>query len=271
MKKKIVIILLLISSICFAHEWDEDSFNNKKNFQEGVIRAIGVSAPGQEEYKALTAAQIIAQTNLIAKIKGASISSRKIRRNGVIIQDEIYRTIHGLIVGAEPCGEKYYQDKGYAKYCVQISLNGRKGVYDAVFPAIKDYLPKGEFFKSDTTFNSKMAENYDGLIIDVKNFSSFQPAIANRILNEYWRVIYEPSMVFQKILIEKGPVQFATSNGKAKAILSNIGSKNPLYVKAKKINNHTDIVVCDDDADKIYKSNSKSNMLNNARVVFILN
>ena len=58
--------------------------------------------------------------------------------------------------------------------------------------------------------------------------------------------------------------------GKAKALLSSWGSKNPMVVKAVGVYKSTDAEVSSDDAAAIFVHNEKSNFLAEARVVFLL-
>ena len=239
-------------------------------FQNDGIKAIGVSAEGQSKYAALTSAEVIAKRNLVEMIKGVSISSVTHMKNSKITSDIIETRVQGLIVGATSCGKKYFQDKGYAEVCLQIPMHGRGGVFDAIFPVIKEFVPKDELYAPTKKVKQENSKPFDGLIVDVRHQALFQPSIINRILDDNGRVVYEPSMISHKLLIEAGAAQFAITRGKAEAILADSGSVHPLFVKSESIKYQKDAVVSSKDAALIYANNQQSNMLHRARVVFLL-
>ncbi|KPA12033.1 hypothetical protein MHK_007759, partial [Candidatus Magnetomorum sp. HK-1] len=144
------------------------------------------------------------------------------------------------------------------------------GVFDVVYPEIQKSKPKISSYQLNRTIRQEESSIFDGLIVDVRDHQSFQPALINRILDNYGRFVYGPSMISHQLMIDKGPVQFATSRGKAEAILAGFGIKHPLFIKASDIRSYTDVVVSDVDAEKVFVSNKKSRMLHKACVVFIL-
>jgi len=259
-------IIMVLFPVYFVYAQD----TNIDFFQQGAIKAIGISAEGQSKYAAITSAEIIAQRNLIEKIKGVSLSSVTQMKNSKITSDIIQTRVQGLIVGAISCGKKYDEKKGFAEVCLQMPMHGRGGVFDVVYPAIQEFVPKTKPFQSHKAVTSSGKRSFDGLIVDVSHYTSFQPAIVNRILDRYGRVVYEPSMISHQLMMETGPVQFATSKGKAEAILADLGAKNPLFIRSENIQSGTDVVISDNDAENIYAHNQQSNMLHRARVVFLL-
>ena len=52
-------------------------------------------------------------------------------------------------------------------------------------------------------------------------------------------------------------------------ILEGWGSTNPLVVTCTDVRDHTDVVLSQDDAALIYKHDQKSDLLSQARVVFV--
>ena len=263
--KSLIVLLIFPVYLVYAHD------TNLNIFQTGAIKTIGVSEEGQSKYKALTAANIIAQRNLVEKIKGVSLSSVTQMKNAKVTSDIIHTRVQGLIIGARSCGEKYFEDKGYAEVCLQMPLHGHGGVFDVIYPVIQKYVPEKESYRPSTSPVKKhQSREFDGLIVDVRHHSSFQPAIINRILDNHGRMVYEPSMISHQLMIESGPVQFSTSRVKAEAILADMGSVQPLFVSSKSIKSQTDVVVSSNDAERIYSHNQQSNMLHRARVVFLL-
>ena len=112
-------------------------------------------------------------------------------------------------------------------------------------------------------------ERYDGIIIDATGYS-FRPALINRVFTQKGEVLYDPSKVSQKILIEKGCGEYTNSVPKAQSALESRGVKNPLIIKAAGTTNPTDLQVSEDDAVKIFSANQKTGFLADAKVAFVL-
>jgi hypothetical protein len=72
------------------------------------------------------------------------------------------------------------------------------------------------------------------------------------------------------VLVERGCGGFTTDDAKAKAILADWGSKNPMLVKCIGVNQSADAKISLDDAEILFKHNNKTNLLAQARVVFVL-
>lgn len=109
----------------------------------------------------------------------------------------------------------------------------------------------------------------DGIIVDVREFD-FKPALVNRILTENNEVLFDPSKVLNQVLIERGCGGYTTDLQKAKALLESWGSKSPLVLTGKNVQNVTDAVVSTDDASVVFAYDQQYNLLAQARVVFVL-
>jgi hypothetical protein len=112
-------------------------------------------------------------------------------------------------------------------------------------------------------------EKYDCIIIDATEHG-FRPALINRVYTGKGEVLYDPSKISQKILVEKGCGEYANSIPKARSALETRGAKNPLIIKAVGTTNPTDLQVSDDDAVKIFSANQKTPFLTEAKVAFVL-
>ena len=108
--------------------------DSKSSHGEDTIREIGVSESGQDQYKAMTSAKIIAQANLMSTIEGTFIE-RIVQTTGGKKAGEAVRTrVKGTLAGARPCGAVYHADEGYAEVCLEIKLEGKGGLYEAFSP-----------------------------------------------------------------------------------------------------------------------------------------
>ncbi len=276
----------------------------KEIFKKGVIKVVGVSAPGQSEYAARQAAEIIAQAKLVAIVNGMWIEGDNTIEKGKNKENRLRRRINGFLRYAFPCGEEFDPAKGKAKACLKMNLKGEFGLYNALYPVIIDHrvLPKEidgpdnanapdkegsneSSGKSGQAENSGNMENpdgqgvdesvtgagpYDGLIVDVSAFDTFQPAFKNRIVTTKDRIVFKAGDVATRYLNEHGPARFVHDRGKALEVLKEAGCKKPFIVKATDVKRQTDVVVSFDDAFTIATNNGKSAMLNKGRVVYLL-
>lgn len=114
-----------------------------------------------------------------------------------------------------------------------------------------------------------VATPVDGIIVDVRDFD-FKPALVNRILTDKNEVLFDPSKVLNQVLIERGCGGYTTDLQKARALLESWGSKSPMVLKGKTVQNVTDAVVSVEDAATVFAYDQKYNLLAQARVVFVL-
>ena len=128
---------------------------------------------------------------------------------------------------------------------------------------------KSDMAKPEVKAPSELTHPHDGLIIDARSFK-FRPALVNRVLTEKDEVVFEPSKIASTVLVERGCGGFTTDDGKAKALLESWGSKNPMIIKCTDVQKFTDAKISQDDAAAVYVNDQKSNLLAQARVVFIL-
>jgi hypothetical protein len=107
------------------------------------------------------------------------------------------------------------------------------------------------------------------MIIDATG-ENFRPALINRIFTLKGEVLYDPSRVEQKILVEKGCGEYTNSIDKARDALRRRGVRNPMVVKAAGVAGPTDLQVSEEDAVKIFSVNQKTDFLAGAKVAFVL-
>jgi len=278
--------LFLALSLCvifainaFATEWEVIN-NPSEVFQRGYIQVTGISESGQSRYRALRAATVVAQRDLLEIIQGISLYGETTINEGMLISDVINTTVKGLLRGAVKCGEQYDSMDGHAEVCMRVYLKGKNGIYNTILPLLKEAKltppeapafvpPKPTVPTADKLPEMEKLATHDGLIVDVREFM-FKPALINRILTEKGEVIFDPSKIIATVLVERGCGGFTNDLGKARALLSTWGSKNPLSVKAQGVVKSTDVKVDSQSASFIYNSNLKTNFLPEAKVVFVL-
>ena len=312
MKKLIGTLLALLAMFAFIPgvwaEWKSIT-DPVQIFEEGYIQVVGVSEEGQSRYKAMRAATVVAQRDLLEIMEGLRLSGQTTVRDGMLQSDDIRTSISGFLRGAIKCGEKYHNDRRYAEVCMKLHIRGKGGLYDVILPLIKEnkiqrvapalptdyYKPKlipkviGTEIVEETVqkrvpeiggkpatvtetvavVKQVPAVVFDGLIVDVRDFK-FRPALVNTVVTAGDKVVFDPSKILSAILVERGCGGFTTDPGKAKALLESWGSKKPMIIKGVGVVKMTNAKVSPDDAAAIYLSDQKSNLLANAKVVFLL-
>ncbi len=296
--KKIMVLMGLILLMAFpalAQESWQPVTDPVKIFSEGYIQVIGSSEEGQSRYRAIRAATVVAQRDLLEILQGITLYGTTTVKDGMLQSDAIKTTVYGVLKGAVKCGEKYYPERGYAEVCMRLYLRGHGGLYDVILPLLKEerllpppkptYTPKlvpkvmpqkpqapaapAPQQKPQVLTPSQNQNPYDGVIVDVRSFT-FRPALVNRILSQKGEVIFDPSKIVSSVLVERGCGGFTNDEAKAMALLKTWGAKNPLKVKATGVVKLTDVKVSPDAAALIFANNEKTQFLNQARVVFLL-
>ena len=298
MKKSLIIAGLCIGLIsgAFAQDSWQPVTDSNSVFQEGYVQVVGASEEGQSRYRALRAAQVVAQRDLLEALQGLTLTGSTSVADGMLESDEIKTKVEGFLKGAMKCGEKYHADQRYAEVCMRVNIRGRGGVYETLLPLVKEdklikekkpaYQPSpAEITQAAANVEAMAAKTgetkpvvapptelenpHDGLIIDARGFS-FRPALVNRVLTDNEQVVFDPSKILSNVLVERGCGGFTTDDGKAKALLDNWGSKNPMLIKCVDVSNFTEAKISKDDAAAVYVHDQKSNLLAQARVVFVL-
>ena len=301
--------LLLMTGAWAAEGWQSIT-DPVKVFEEGYIQVIGVSEEGQSRFKATRAATVVAQRELLEIMEGLRLYGETTVKDGMLQSDTIRTSVEGIVRGAMKCGEKYHDSRGYAEVCMRVHIRGKGGMYDVILPLIqeKKLMPKESSYykpklipkamteetatpepakpapaeeirkvvkeapqeaKPEVTEPSKLTVVYDGLIVDVRDYQ-FKPALVNTILTDKEEVVFDPSKILSEILVERGCGGFTTDPNKAKALLESWGSRKPMTVKGIGVIKTTNAKVSTDDAAAIYVHDKKSNLLANAKVVFLL-
>ncbi|HMB30801.1 MAG TPA: hypothetical protein VKN82_03140 [Desulfohalobiaceae bacterium] len=111
---------------------------------------------------------------------------------------------------------------------------------------------------------------YTGLIVDAKRVGG-EPALICKIFDKSNKLIYGPSKVFPKIAQEKGMARYVEDLGSAKNCRRIIGD-NPLIVQAQKVRgeNRCDYVIASNKLDLLLRSNPKTKIFKQCRVVIVL-
>ncbi len=265
----------LFASAALAQEQPQTVDSPQAIFEKGYIQVVGQSEAGQTRFKANRSAKVLAQRELVEVIKGLKLIGSTTVSDGMLAADTIQTSIRGFLRNAVVVGEEYYNGEGFSRVTMRLKLRGDDSLYSALSPALQQppvqlALPSLPAFEPRQASAPAVApQKHDGLIVIVEG-TNFKPALANRIITENNEVLFEPSKVQPKLLIERGCGGYTTTPEKAKALLASWGCKNPMTVTCTKVSKGTEAVVSQEDATAIFDQSQKSNMLPEARVVFVL-
>ena len=234
-------------------------------------------SPAQRELMAKRAAVVMAQRSLAEYLEGFALAGDTMVKDGMTQYDLIRSVVAGFIKGSQVVFQEYDRDKETAIAIIKVGLHGPKGFGTAIYEKMKK---DPQLIKSLTEVDGEPAPNYmhkvealdqkyDGLIIDATE-QNFRPALFNRIFSTKGELLYDPSKVSQKILIEQGCGEYTNSVEKAKAALDARGVKNPLVIVASGSTTPSDLQVSEEDAVIIFSANQKGKFLAGARVAFVL-
>jgi len=229
--------------------------------------------PGQRRLTAERAATALAYRQLAEILEGVAVVGDTLVRDAELQYDVVRTAVAGFVKGAQIVYKEWNPQEEVALVIVKVGMSGPRGFGGLMYEKIMgDPNIKKDVLKPEPQFRAKpipLEENYDGLIIDATEVN-FRPALINRIFTLKGDVLYDPSKVSQKVLVEQGCGEYTNSIEKAKAALEKRGVKNPLVVKATGTVSPSDLQVSDEDAVRIYSANQKSNFFASAKVAFVL-
>ncbi|UFS71718.1 hypothetical protein LPW11_05870 [Geomonas sp. RF6] len=233
--------------------------------------------PAQRELGAKRTAEVMAQRSVLEYLNGFAVVGDTLVKDSMQQYDVVRSAVAGTVKGAQVVYKEYSPEKDMAVAIVKLGMHGPKGfatsIYEKIFrdPQLKKKLT--ELNDKPALRYRHKAENlpelYDGLVVDATE-QNFKPALINRIFSSKGELLYDPSKVSQKILVDQGCGEYTSSVEKAKEALSGRGVKNPLVVKATGSLNNADLQLAEGDAVKVYSANQKNDFFAGARVAFVL-
>jgi hypothetical protein len=253
-------------------------------FMNDYILVVGEGLPlaasknsGQKRLTAQRAATADAYRKLAELLDGVAIVGETFVKDAELQYDLVKTAVAGFVKGAQIVMQEYNQQEETALVIMKVGLNGPRSfgalMYEKILSEPKiatAMIPEKPLYKPEPTAVPAVTDVvYDGLIIDATDYS-FRPALINRIFNPKGEVLYDPSKISQKVLVEQGCGEYTNSVDKAKAALGTRGVKTPLIVKATATVSASDLQVSDADAVNIFAANQKSSFLAGAKVAFVL-
>ena len=248
-------------------------------FTDGYIVMEGEGLPardavtlGQRRLTAQRAAEVVAYRNLAQFLDGVAVVGETTTKDMQIRYDTVKTAVSSFIRGAQVIYKDYNDQEGAATVLIKVGMNGPESFGETMYKRLLGDPQASRDLSSAApppVLTPVPVAPYDGVIIDATG-QSFRPALINRIFTLKGEVLYDPSKVTQKILVEEGCGEYTNSIEKAKSALRHRGVNNPLIVKAAGTAGPTDLQVTDDDAAMIFSANQKTSFLTGAKVAFVL-
>lgn len=236
---------------------------------EGAAPADKSLSAVQRRIMALRAAKVVALREVTEIVDGVSVNGETAVSNAALESDVVRTTVQGIVRGAQVIKEAYDPLSGMAVVYVSVPMTGPNGLIGQLLPQVIPLVPQQQMPLFMPPADMIQPKDFDGLILDVRE-KLFKPALINRILTKNGEVVYDPAKVAQEILVERGAAEYTNDIGKARALLNERGSNNPMVVRAAGVVKSTDVEIMPEDAGAVYSSNKASSFLEGAKVVFVL-
>jgi len=280
--KKLLIVFLLCCSVGMAQYGYavapgaviEETEHGAINYSQGIITATGIGAipeyavnAGQARAMAIRAAKTDARRQLVEMVNGITLTSETTMRNRMA--DEVVKeSVSGVIRGSYQVGESKYLSDTSVEVVMAVSMTGISEVVTAAtgFAAV---IPQDAPTTLSTTAVEPSASAITGIIIDARGLG-VRPAMAPKIVDQNNGVVYGPGNYTREYAVTNGVAGYSKSLDNALEDMRVKG--NPLVVKASTVSgaNRTDVVVTSNDVMKINQANAASNVLQDCRVLFLL-
>ncbi len=298
----LLVFCLLWGSTAYSVETGvvQQTENGAIDWLSGEVTAKGIGAPpakavnaAQARAMALRAATVIARRNLLELLRGVQIDSATTVQNFMVNDDTVVSRVQGHLEQARITDTAYMSD-GSVEVTVQVNLRGKlsqtllpqqasqQQTAAAAPPSpqqgpqqlqpvsvppkpSRPAIPDG----SETSVAPRAFGGVTGLVVDARGLGA-RPAMSPRILDEDGREVYGSSFVGREYAIQQGMAGYAKNPAQASA--SDRVAGNPLQVKARSVSGQakTDIVVSNEDAERIRQVAANSEVLQQCRVMIVL-
>lgn len=265
----VFLIAFAFASWAGVAEMPEETVDPGQAFISGAVTARGEGAApdgsmseARKRMLAMRAAKTVALREAAEMLAGVSVTGETTVKNAMAVSDAVRTSVRGLVKGAQVVKEVYDPVLGAAAVYVSVPMPGIAG-------SLIPHLSGGAGLPVFKPLAAGAGGAFDGLIIDARA-AEFKPALMNRIVTKGGEAVYDPSRVAGKIIAERGAAGYTNDIGKARSILAERGSVNPLLVKASGASSATDVELGPEDASAVFHSNQSGRYLEAARVVFVL-
>lgn len=258
-----------------AINWDKGA--------ESDVTAIGIGLPpdnagARGNVLARRAAIVDAQRNLAEIMQGVQIDSETILENLSVTSDIVRSKVSGLIQGARIIDEGMNPDGSYFVKMRVPMYGAQNSIASVALPELRNNItPEPLPQVTDTVLPKKevkalQSAGYTGIVVNADEMG-LEPTFSPIIYDVNGRVVYGIKNLDYDYAISQGMVAYA--NTLETATNGNRTGDNPLVINAVSVRggrnsvNKVNVVVTVEDGDRILLACEKSNILQQAAVVFV--
>ena len=284
--KQIILTIIILASLMAQDDFVGESFDKGSiNYANRTIQAIGIGFiptnvinAGQARRSAMRIAKQDALRQLIEIVNGVNVTSET-TVSGAMFDDVIKTQVQGAIRGARKVGEPKYLSDTSVEVVYEVNMSN---ISRALLPmAEKAPVITYESVKSESTIStgvstqdgsvdSPTSGGVTGIIIDGSGLG-LRPAMSPRILNQSGTILYGPGQYDRDYAAANGVVGYAKTLEQAKTDVRVQG--NPLVLRGASASGtaKTDVVISNVDAGKLVSASRSAGLLQDCRIMFVLN
>ncbi|MEC9456119.1 MAG: hypothetical protein VX537_01680 [Candidatus Neomarinimicrobiota bacterium] len=284
--KQIILTAFILASLTAQDDFVGETFDRGSiNYADRTIQATGIGFipvnvinAGQARRSAMRIAKQDALRQLIEIVNGVNVTSET-TVSGAMFDDVIKTQVQGAIRGARKVGEPKYLSDTSVEVVYEVSMNN---ISRALLP-MAERAPVLSY-ESVTATGTAAADagqgggaaaapasgGVTGIIIDGSGLG-LRPAMSPRILNQSGTVLYGPGQYDRDYAAANGVVGYAKTLGQAKADTRVQG--NPLVLRGASASGtaKTDVIISNADAGKLVSAGRSAGLLQDCRIMFVLN
>ena len=284
--KQIILTVFILASLTAQDDFVGETFDRGSiNYADRTIQATGIGFipvnvinAGQARRSAMRIAKQDALRQLIEIVNGVNVTSET-TVSGAMFDDVIKTQVQGAIRGARKVGEPKYLSDTSVEVVYEVSMNN---ISRALLP-MAERAPVLSYESVTATGTAAVAAGQGGgaaaapasggvtgIIIDGSGLG-LRPAMSPRILNQSGTVLYGPGQYDRDYAAANGVVGYAKTLGQAKADTRVQG--NPLVLRGASASGtaKTDVIISNADAGKLVSAGRSAGLLQDCRIMFVLN
>ncbi len=282
--KQIILTAFILASLTAQDDFVGETFDRGSiNYADRTIQATGIGFipvnvinAGQARRSAMRIAKQDALRQLIEIVNGVNVTSET-TVSGAMFDDVIKTQVQGAIRGARKVGEPKYLSDTSVEVVYEVSMNN---ISRALLP-MAERAPVLSYESVTATGTAAVTAGQGaaaapasggvtGIIIDGSGLG-LRPAMSPRILNQSGTVLYGPGQYDRDYAAANGVVGYAKTLGQAKADTRVQG--NPLVLRGASASGtaKTDVIISNADAGKLVSAGRSAGLLQDCRIMFVLN